>query len=178
MQRVNEEIFKAKKDNRKTSNRREHLIPDEPLKSVCTQVPKGLPIDFYDPSWLNSHSAGQKTIIYDAFNIEFLPDASQSLRGIQHPNERLGDKKFANKYWDQVIDCYDILHEIPDEEELDDLDEELETESEVESTKEESDGEEEVQELAELNQLHDQDTEMEDVREPDDFTHGSSHVAF
>ncbi|MBW0578553.1 hypothetical protein O181_118268 [Austropuccinia psidii MF-1] len=67
---------------------------------------------------------------------------------------------------------------IPDEEELDDLDEELESESEVESTKEESDGEEEVQELAELNQLYDQHTEMEDVREPDEFTHGSSHVVF
>ncbi|MBW0506906.1 hypothetical protein O181_046621 [Austropuccinia psidii MF-1] len=146
------------------------LIPDEPLKSVCTRVPKGLPINFYDPSWFNSRSAGQKTLISDAFNIAFLPDASQSLRGIQHPNERLGDNKFTDKYWDQVIDGYDISHEIPDEE--------LETESEVESAKEESNGEEEAQELAELNQLHDQDTEMEDVCEPDDFTHGSSHYFF
>ncbi|MBW0581405.1 hypothetical protein O181_121120 [Austropuccinia psidii MF-1] len=178
MQRVDEEISKAEKDNGKTSNRRERLIPDEPLKSVCTRVPKGLPIDFYDPSWFNSRSAGHKTLIADAFNIAFLPDASQSLRGIQHPNERLGDKKFTDKYWDQVIDRYDISHEIPNEEELDDSDEELDTKSEVESTKEESDGEEEVQELAELNQLHDQDTEMEDVREPDAFTHGSSHVVF
>ncbi|MBW0591147.1 hypothetical protein O181_130862 [Austropuccinia psidii MF-1] len=152
MQRVDEEISKAEKDNGKTSNRRERLIPDEPLKSVCTQVSKGLPIDFYDPSGLNSCSAGQKTLISDVLNIAFLPDASQSLRGMQHPNERL--------------------------EELNDSDEELDTESEVESIKEESDGEEEAQELAELNQLHDQDTEMEDVRDPDDFTHGSSHVVF
>ncbi|MBW0475147.1 hypothetical protein O181_014862 [Austropuccinia psidii MF-1] len=36
MQRVDEEISKAKKDNGKTSNQCEPLIPDEPLKSVCT----------------------------------------------------------------------------------------------------------------------------------------------
>ncbi|MBW0589510.1 hypothetical protein O181_129225 [Austropuccinia psidii MF-1] len=178
MRRVDEEIFKAEKDNGKTSNRRERLIPDEPLKSICTGVPKGLPINFYDPCWFNSLSARQKTLIADAFNIAFLPDASQSLRGIQHPNERLGDKKFTNKYWDQVIDRDDISHEIPTEEELNDSDEELDTESEVESTKEESDGEEEAQEWAELNQLHDQDTEMEDVCEPDYLAHGSSHVVF
>ncbi|MBW0483941.1 hypothetical protein O181_023656 [Austropuccinia psidii MF-1] len=118
---------------------------NEPLNSVCTRVPKGLPINFWDPSWFNSHSAGHNTLISYAFNIAFLPDASQFLRGIQHPNERLGDKKFTNKYWDQVLDHYYILHVIPNEEELDDSDEELDTKSEVESTNKESNGEEEVQ---------------------------------
>ncbi|MBW0535668.1 hypothetical protein O181_075383 [Austropuccinia psidii MF-1] len=144
MQRVDEEISKAKKDNGKTSNQHECLIPDEPLRSVCTQVPKGLPINFHDPSWFNSRSAGQKTLTADAFNIAFLPDASQSLRGIQHSDDRLGDKKFTSKYWDQVIYHYNISHEIPNEDELDDSYEELDTKSEVESTKGESDGDEEV----------------------------------
>ncbi|MBW0460809.1 hypothetical protein O181_000524 [Austropuccinia psidii MF-1] len=92
MQRVYEEISKAKKDNGKISNQREHLIPDEPFKSVCTRVPKGLPISFYDLSWFNSCSARQRTLTDDAFNIAFIPDASQSLRGIQHPDERLANK--------------------------------------------------------------------------------------
>ncbi|MBW0590703.1 hypothetical protein O181_130418 [Austropuccinia psidii MF-1] len=60
----------------------------------------------------------------DAFNVAFLPNASQSLRVAQHPDERLGDRKFTHKYWDQLIEPYNISHEIPNEEELDQTDEE------------------------------------------------------
>ncbi|MBW0588768.1 hypothetical protein O181_128483, partial [Austropuccinia psidii MF-1] len=178
MRRVDEEIIKSEQDSGKTSSRRERIIPHEPLKSVGTRVPKGLPIDFYDPSWFNSRSAGQKTITADAFNVAFLPDASQSLRGAQHPDERLGDRKFTDKYWDILIEPYDISHEIPNEEELDETDEETYDDSEVGSSEDESDEEEEVQEVAESNQLCDEDTPMAEAPEADYFNTGSSHFAF
>ncbi|MBW0479432.1 hypothetical protein O181_019147 [Austropuccinia psidii MF-1] len=94
MNRVDEEILNTEEDSGKTSNQSEHIIPLEPLKSVGTRVPKGLPIEFYNPSWLNSRSAGQKTLTAN----EFLPNASQSLREIQNLDERLSDRKFNNKY--------------------------------------------------------------------------------
>ncbi|MBW0470697.1 hypothetical protein O181_010412 [Austropuccinia psidii MF-1] len=178
MQRVDEEIIKSEQDSGKTSSQREDIIPHEPLKSVGTRVPKGLPIGFYNPSWFNSRSAGQKKITADAFNVAFLPNASQSLRGAQHPYKRLGDRKFTNKYWDQLIKPYDISHEIPNEEELYETDEETYDYSEIESSENESDEEEEVQEVAELNQLCDKDTPMAEALEADYFNTGSSHLAF
>ncbi|MBW0527744.1 hypothetical protein O181_067459 [Austropuccinia psidii MF-1] len=139
---------------------------------------KSLPINFYDPSWFKSHSAGQKTITADAFNVAFLPNASQSLRGAQHPYKRLGDRKFTNKYWDKLIEPYNISHEIPNEEELDETDEETYDDSEVGSSEDEGDEEEEVQEVAESNQLCDEDTPMAEAPEADYFNTGSSHLAF
>ncbi|MBW0589244.1 hypothetical protein O181_128959 [Austropuccinia psidii MF-1] len=178
MQRVDEEIIKSEQDSGKTSSQRERIIPHEPLKSVGTRVPKGLPIHFYNPSWFNSHSAGQKTITADAFNVAFLPDASKSLRGAQHPDERLGDRKFTDRFWDKLIGPYNISHEIPNEEELDETDEETYDVSEVGSSEDESDEEEEAQEVAESNQLFDEDTLMAEAPEADYFNTGSSHIAF
>ncbi|MBW0539279.1 hypothetical protein O181_078994 [Austropuccinia psidii MF-1] len=178
MQRVDEEIIKSEQNSGKTSSRRERIIPHEALKSVGTRVPKGLPIDFYDPSWFNSGSAGQKTIPANSFNVSFLPNASQSLRGAQHPDERLGDRKFTNKYWDQLIEPYDISHKIPNEEELDETDEETYDDSEVGLSEDESNEEEDVQELAQSNQICDEDALMAEAPEADHFNTGSSHLAF
>ncbi|MBW0579787.1 hypothetical protein O181_119502 [Austropuccinia psidii MF-1] len=121
-----------------------------------------------------NHSAGQKTITADAFNVSFLPNASKSLRGAQHPDERVGDRKFTNKYWDQLIEPYNISHEIPNEEELDETYED----SEVGSSEDESYEEEEVQEVAQSNQLCNEDTPMAQAPEADYFNTGSSHLAF
>ncbi|MBW0542055.1 hypothetical protein O181_081770 [Austropuccinia psidii MF-1] len=54
----------------------------------------------------------------DSFNIALLPNASESLHGIQHPDEKRGDRCFTEKYWDRLILPYDISHEIHQEEEL------------------------------------------------------------
>ncbi|MBW0471489.1 hypothetical protein O181_011204 [Austropuccinia psidii MF-1] len=108
--------------------------------------------------------AGQKTLTADSFNFAFLPDASESLRGIQHPDERLGDRNFTQKYWDQPIEPYDISHEITNEEDLDtsgDSDNEIDDDSEVVSSEHKTDKDEVAQEEGELNQFVDQDTKME-----------------
>ncbi|MBW0558109.1 hypothetical protein O181_097824 [Austropuccinia psidii MF-1] len=122
MRRLDEEMQKVEQMDGKSSQQHQRYIPETPLKSVCTRVPKRLPIDFYNPLWLNDCPAGQKTITCDAFNIAFLPNSSESLCGIQHPDEKLSDRRFTEKYWDQLIVPYDISHEIPQEEELEGLD--------------------------------------------------------
>ncbi|MBW0579827.1 hypothetical protein O181_119542 [Austropuccinia psidii MF-1] len=62
--------------------------------------------------WYNSRTAGKKTISADTFNVAFLPDASLSIRGNQHPYEKLNDRRFNEKYWDQLIEPYNISHNI------------------------------------------------------------------
>ncbi|MBW0462208.1 hypothetical protein O181_001923 [Austropuccinia psidii MF-1] len=137
-----------------------------PLKLVCTQVPKRLPIDFYNPSWFNDFPAGQKTIICDAFNVAFFPNASELLRGIQHLDEKLRHRGFTEKYWDRLIVPYDISHEIPQEEELKGLDGRVSDESEEISSDDGSEGENnnEYEEPpppeSGINKLSDNDTDM------------------
>ncbi|MBW0567607.1 hypothetical protein O181_107322 [Austropuccinia psidii MF-1] len=45
-------------------------------------------------------------------SVAFLPDVSRSLRGKQHPDKRLSDANFSQKYWDDVVVPYDLSHEI------------------------------------------------------------------
>ncbi|MBW0554252.1 hypothetical protein O181_093967 [Austropuccinia psidii MF-1] len=115
MRRVDEEMEKVDQDNGFKSQRREQYVPAIPAKSTCTQVPKGLPIDIYDPTWFNSCPPGQKTVISDYLNVALLPDSSASIWGTQHTNEKLSDKKFTENYWDKVIGPYDISHKISNE---------------------------------------------------------------
>ncbi|MBW0593883.1 hypothetical protein O181_133598, partial [Austropuccinia psidii MF-1] len=179
MRRVDEEIEKAERDNEKTSNQRHRLVPNKPVTSICNRVQRSLPIDFYDPSWFNSCTARQKTLTDDLFNVAFLPDASESLRGIQNPNERLGDRNFTQKHWDQLLEPNDISHKTTNEEDLKtsgDSNNEIDDDSEVLSSEDKTD-KDEVTHKGELNQLVDKDTKMEhapDLSNP----FGSSEISF
>ncbi|MBW0512816.1 hypothetical protein O181_052531 [Austropuccinia psidii MF-1] len=51
--------------------------------------------------------------------LPFFPDASKCLLGKQHPDERLSDKQFSQKYWGQIIEPYYISHVIDNDDELD-----------------------------------------------------------
>ncbi|MBW0585559.1 hypothetical protein O181_125274 [Austropuccinia psidii MF-1] len=77
------------------------------------QPPKGLSIDFFDHQLFNNRSTAQKTIHADTIIVAFLPDSSQSIQGIQHPDEKLSHKKFIEKYWDELTQKYELSHEIP-----------------------------------------------------------------
>ncbi|MBW0542805.1 hypothetical protein O181_082520 [Austropuccinia psidii MF-1] len=179
MRRVDEEIEKAEEDNGKSGHRRLREVPPIQSNSIGTRVPKRLPIDFYDPEWYNSRTAGKKTISADTFNVAFLPDASMSIRGNQHPDEKLNDRRFSEKYWDQLIEPYDISHEIqPDDE---DVESESNTSAELARTSSEEDidssesDEENDEEYIERNSLLDQDTEMAHAPDPNVFAVGSSN---
>ncbi|MBW0535425.1 hypothetical protein O181_075140 [Austropuccinia psidii MF-1] len=83
------------------------------LKDVCYKfgVAQGFPNQYLkilaEP---DAHSDDE----YDLIN------ASKSLLGKPHPDERLSNKRFTDKYWAEAIQEYDILHEIFNDNELDD----------------------------------------------------------
>ncbi|MBW0546458.1 hypothetical protein O181_086173 [Austropuccinia psidii MF-1] len=163
MRRVDEEIVKTEHTSRKKSQRRELHIAEEGRGSISNSAPKGLPIDFYDPDWLNSRTSGQKRSIADIHTIAFLPDASKLLLGTPHPDERPSDKQFTALHWEEVIEAYDTSHEIQNDNELDtDHSNELEDlEAEDISDGEEINNENNCQ-AKRLTHLLDEDIEMQD----------------
>ncbi|MBW0587812.1 hypothetical protein O181_127527 [Austropuccinia psidii MF-1] len=180
MRRVDEEIEKAERIEQKRSRGRKRIVVDSPSISIHSHPPKGLPIDFYDPSWFNNCPPGQKTTVADSFNIAFLPDASQSILGIQHPDERLNDQNFTEKYWEKCAEYYDLSHEIARE------DEDLESDdSAIIDDNSESDddtGEESLEpdknEGQVFDQLSDQDTELAHAQYLNQFMVGGSSIPF
>ncbi|MBW0478446.1 hypothetical protein O181_018161 [Austropuccinia psidii MF-1] len=132
MRRVDEEIEKASRNQRGKSQKHHRIISKDALPTTLGRPPKGLPIDFFDHQWFNNCSPAQKTIHADTMRVAFLPEASQSIKGIQNPEEKLSDKKFSEKYWDQLTQKYDLSHEIPadeDDDESNSEDEDIESDS-------------------------------------------------
>ncbi|MBW0497861.1 hypothetical protein O181_037576 [Austropuccinia psidii MF-1] len=99
MRRLDEEIEKAQNAEQKVNQRCQCHMPADGMASIGKYAPKGLPIDFYNTYWYNNHTAGQEQSFADSYNVAFLPDTSKSLIGNQHPDERLSDKRFTQKYW-------------------------------------------------------------------------------
>ncbi|MBW0557884.1 hypothetical protein O181_097599 [Austropuccinia psidii MF-1] len=180
MRRVDEEIEKAERIKQKRSWGRNRIVVDSPSISIHSHPPKGLPIDFYNPSWFNNCPPGQKTTVADAFNVAFLPDASQSIRGIQHPDERLNDQNFTEKYWEKCAEAYDLSHEIARE----DKDSESDDSAIIDDNSESDDdtGEEGLEpdknEGQVFDQLSNQDTEMAHAQDLDQFMVGGSGIPF
>ncbi|KAG0139854.1 hypothetical protein CROQUDRAFT_54133, partial [Cronartium quercuum f. sp. fusiforme G11] len=98
MQRVDDHMLKSKQLARRPDQKRTRLRPLCPQPSVFTKPPKGLPLDFYNVTWFNEAlSNSQKQDIADIHLVMFLPDATHSLLGKAHPDEKLSDKKFTQK---------------------------------------------------------------------------------
>ncbi|MBW0559816.1 hypothetical protein O181_099531 [Austropuccinia psidii MF-1] len=164
MHRVDEEIEKSSRNQRGKSQKHQRIRSKTAPPTTFGRPPKGLPIDFFDPQWFNNCSPAQKPIHADTMRVAFLPDSSQSIRGIQHPDEKLSYKKFSEKYWDELTQKYDLSHEIPadeDDDESNSEDEDIESESSSnmdiasnEENEDESEGEE--------NRNLDEDEEMAD----------------
>ncbi|MBW0573392.1 hypothetical protein O181_113107 [Austropuccinia psidii MF-1] len=175
MRRVDEEIEKADRIEKKILQERNQIVVDSPSISIHSHPPKGLPIDFYNSSWFNNCPPGQKPTVEDSFNVAFLPDASQSIRDIQHPDERPNDQNFTEKYWEKCAESYDLSHEIARE------DKDLESDdSEIINHNSESDddtGEESLEpdknEGQLFDQLSDQDTEMAHAQDLNQFMVGA-----
>ncbi|MBW0461702.1 hypothetical protein O181_001417 [Austropuccinia psidii MF-1] len=110
--RADKEMDKCDANIGKRSQRHKQEEPVLPKDSVLTQPPKNLPINSYDPTWYNSHPIGENTRIADTFSVVFLVDGTKSICGIQHPDKKLSDFRFGEKYWEQIIEPYDISHEI------------------------------------------------------------------
>ncbi|MBW0513700.1 hypothetical protein O181_053415 [Austropuccinia psidii MF-1] len=119
MRKVDEEISKAENPDGKGTQRPEPHMLKALEEKVIKIIPKGLLIYLYNLYFFKKHTAGQKRSIDHTFSIDFLPDASKSLLGKQNSDERLGDKRFTEKYCNEEIQAYSISHEIVNYDELD-----------------------------------------------------------
>ncbi|MBW0477351.1 hypothetical protein O181_017066 [Austropuccinia psidii MF-1] len=135
-----------------------HAVPISPKNSLLKEF------DFYDPTWFNTHPYGKKKVFSDAFNVAFLPDASQCIHGLQHQDERLRNHNFTEKYWEKCTSSDDLSHEIlKDDEDSDRNNDEAKISNEV-SQRNDNNMEKISQiqnfEEQEFNSLLDGDTEM------------------
>ncbi|MBW0496854.1 hypothetical protein O181_036569 [Austropuccinia psidii MF-1] len=177
IRRVYEEIEKAERIQGKQSRRKIFIEVDPPEVSPYSQPPKGLPIDFYNSKVFNDCSVGEKTVLANSFKGAFLPNASQSICGIQHQDKRLSDLKFTEKCWEKCSASYDLSHEISKEddgsESDDDESESIKNYSEsVEEIAADNNEEESNQE--EFNYILYFDTPMAHAEDPSEFVVGGS----
>ncbi|MBW0519931.1 hypothetical protein O181_059646 [Austropuccinia psidii MF-1] len=63
--------------------------------------------------------ASQKREFADVHQVAFFPESSKCLLGKQHPDERLSNKRFTQKYWDQITEPCNNSHVIENDDELD-----------------------------------------------------------
>ncbi|KAH9471667.1 hypothetical protein Pst134EA_005548 [Puccinia striiformis f. sp. tritici] len=103
----------AQQDPSSNRKRRVRQLPRQPVISTFTTAPKGVAIDFYDPTWYHNLVPAQQKTIPNSQAVAFLPDASQSLqpKKQRHPDEKLTDSSFTRKYWDILVEPYGLLGE-------------------------------------------------------------------
>ncbi|EGG03786.1 uncharacterized protein MELLADRAFT_78491 [Melampsora larici-populina 98AG31] len=111
------------KNNRLEGKRPQGRIRRRPKIAVMSTIgrpPKNMPIDFYNPSWFNELTDAQKTKVADAYCVALLPNAKLSFCAVSGADEKLGDKAFNAKFWDQITGFYNLSHVIGSEEDNED----------------------------------------------------------
>ncbi|MBW0551391.1 hypothetical protein O181_091106 [Austropuccinia psidii MF-1] len=93
----------------------ERSIPVLPDPALLQEFHNG----FDDVEEIRQVAQTQKTVYGDTMKVAFLPNSLQSIRGAQHPDEKLGDKRFTEKHWEKATEQYDLSHEITAEDEDD-----------------------------------------------------------
>ncbi|MBW0475916.1 hypothetical protein O181_015631 [Austropuccinia psidii MF-1] len=95
----------------KKNRRRVRRLPKVPVESTYKAAPKGLPIDFYDPTWYHQLSLSQQSAIPNRTSLAFLPNANESLlpKSMRHPDEKLADSSFTRKYWEVSTEPYGLV---------------------------------------------------------------------
>lgn len=148
---------------KKPTKIRTRVRPTRPRESLFTRPPMGLPVDFYDKDWFNNTlSVTQRDRIADVDNMMFLPEPELSLLGKAHPDERLSDKRFTEKYWSKLAKDYNmdckIEREDSEDEDSDDDDSSFKGSSvDLSDTDGDEDGEEN-----EENEYEDEEEEEEE----------------
>ncbi|MBW0501221.1 hypothetical protein O181_040936 [Austropuccinia psidii MF-1] len=85
-----------------------HVQPRVPINSTNAAPPRGLPIDFYSPTWFKGLRHIEQCSIVDPGSVAFLPNVKDSVQPKPHPDETLSDKQFNKKYHEEVLTEYDI----------------------------------------------------------------------
>ncbi|KAG0139796.1 hypothetical protein CROQUDRAFT_111444 [Cronartium quercuum f. sp. fusiforme G11] len=93
----------------KSNQKHPHVLPKVPIPSTFMAPPTQLPINFYKPSWFNALPPGQKEKLMDSMHVALLPNAAESLLPNPHPAESLSSSKFNKKYYEQLIQPYQLV---------------------------------------------------------------------
>ncbi|EGG03672.1 uncharacterized protein MELLADRAFT_90027 [Melampsora larici-populina 98AG31] len=115
--RLDIEMKKAAEIAGETFHKKPRRLPSKPVPSIFKKAPKNLPIDFYDPKWYHSLHPGQQRLVAKQDQVALLPDAAESLCPQRHPDEKLGDAAFNDKYLDILSIPY-----VPDDDHEDEAD--------------------------------------------------------
>ncbi|KAH9807674.1 hypothetical protein DFH28DRAFT_1146224 [Melampsora americana] len=118
--RLTQEMEKNNRLEGKRPQGRIRRRPKNPVMSTLGRPPKNMPIDFYDPAWFNELTDAQKTKVADVYRVALLPNAKLSFCAVSAADEKLSDKAFYSKFWDQITGFYDLSHVIGSEEDKDD----------------------------------------------------------
>lgn len=114
--RLTQEMEKNDRIEGKRPQGRVRRRPKTAVISTIARPPGNMPIDFFEPAWFNELSGAQKTKLADAYRVSLLPNAKLSFCAVSAGDERLGDKAFIAKYWDQITGFYDLTHVMGEDE--------------------------------------------------------------
>ncbi|MBW0466216.1 hypothetical protein O181_005931 [Austropuccinia psidii MF-1] len=89
------------------SNQQQQLRLKDPPMTSFPKAPKGLPIDFYNPTWFNSNLPAQRRNLADIGSVAFVKDPRESLE-LKDYSEKLGDRSFTHKNWDHATKKYNL----------------------------------------------------------------------
>ncbi|MBW0495050.1 hypothetical protein O181_034765 [Austropuccinia psidii MF-1] len=73
---------------------------------------KLMPLSFNPPEWFNKLNYSEQFIISDTKRVAFIPTRNFQMSQQVNNNEFLGDRTFNQKYWDIVMQTYDLSYEI------------------------------------------------------------------
>lgn len=130
VRRVENNMLKDELLAGKTSQRHPRVLPKVPVMSTFLAPPTQLPIDCYSPAWYNALSPAQKEKLVDSKHVALLPNAAESLLSKTHPSEGLSSSKFNKKYYEKIIQPYQLVTAAESD------DEDLERRGDINYTKE------------------------------------------
>ncbi|MBW0556723.1 hypothetical protein O181_096438 [Austropuccinia psidii MF-1] len=89
--------------------------PKKPIISEFAKTPKNIPVFFYRPEWFNERNHSEKMIVADVGDVAFVSvkDIPSGLK--EHPDERLSNCPFNNKYWNLTIKDYEVEPDTPED---------------------------------------------------------------
>ncbi|MBW0522110.1 hypothetical protein O181_061825 [Austropuccinia psidii MF-1] len=83
---------------------------DRKIKEVDAML-----VDFYRPEWFNERNHSEKMIAADVGDVAFVSVKDIPSGSKEHPDERLSDRAFNNKYWHLTIKDYEIEPDTPED---------------------------------------------------------------
>ncbi|MBW0500594.1 hypothetical protein O181_040309 [Austropuccinia psidii MF-1] len=154
------------KMTQKESQKGRRCQPKVPMITKLEETPKNPPIDFFDLKWFNKLPDSQKVSVADSQKVAFVPAEQNKESKAIHPNERLSDRAFNDKYWESLTSVYDLSHELSQSSDDDETEESDDEQSlEIKS----SSGEEEEDESDQNENNHDKEVDIVIKREDDEI---------